>query len=161
MEFVETPTFWCQHVDPTACTNCSTRTFERRPPETREILPLPFPPFSFSSLFSLRTVSLFSLFSLFSFLFAFLFIFLISHFTFLPFSPHFLFSFLSFSIPFGRNHSFGQRRKLPPNFLKLKVWLSLFHIYSLFYNSLFMTSFTQVVHREPWDSFPHMAHCEP
>ena len=91
LEFVETPTFWCPHVDPTACTNFSPRTVERRPPETRKIflfpfLLSPFPSFSLYEFFSFC-----SFFPLFSFLFAFLFFFsfLIS------FSFHFLFIFSS------------------------------------------------------------------
>ena len=50
MEFVETPSFWCPHVDRTTCTNFSTRTVEFRPSEGREILPFSFS-FSFPFLF--------------------------------------------------------------------------------------------------------------
>ena len=42
MEFVETPSFWCPHVDRAACNNFSTRTVELRPSERREILPFFF-----------------------------------------------------------------------------------------------------------------------
>ena len=161
MEFVETPTFWCPHVDPTACTNFSTRTVERQPPETWEIFLFPFLPSPFPS-FSLY--GFFPFFFLLSFLFlpfCFSILFLFSHLISLSLSLHFLFSLFISLFQFGEHLPSGQRRKLPPHFLKPKVWLSLFHIFLLFHNSPFMTSCTQVVHCEPWDSFPHMANCEP
>ena len=97
LEFVKTPTFWRPHVDPAACTNFSTRTFERRPPETREIflfpfLLSPFPPFSLYGFFPF--------FSFLSFFFAFLFFF--------SFLISFSFHFSSFSLLFLENQSFGQ-----------------------------------------------------
>ena len=42
MEFVETPSFWCPHIDHAACTNFSLRTVELRPSESREILNFSF-----------------------------------------------------------------------------------------------------------------------
>ena len=107
--------------------------------------------FSFSS--SLRLV--FS-FVLFFFLLFFSFSLFSSHFPFI--SPHFLFSFWSFSHPFWSHHTSVKGRKLPPHFLKLKVWLSLFHIY---FSYFLMTSSP---HGFIWGMeflFPHMAHCEP
>ena len=153
MEFVETPTFWCPHVDPTACSNFSPRTVEPRPPESREIFPFPFSSFSFSSLFSLRILFFLFLFffPFFPFCFSILFSFLLS------FSP-FLFHFLSL---FGTYHSFGQRRKFPPLFLKPFVWPSNFPLYSLYHYFLFMTSSTTWLNVSHGIPFPHMAHCEP
>ena len=42
MKFVETPSFWCPHIDRAACTNFSLRTVELRPSESREILNFSF-----------------------------------------------------------------------------------------------------------------------
>ena len=95
MEFVETPSFWCPHVDRAACTKFSTRTVELRPLKRREILY-----FSFSSPF-LRTL----FFPTKCFLFLSLFLFLFSsHFPIISFSPSFLLTFSSFwqfLLPFG------------------------------------------------------------
>ena len=110
--------------------------------------------FPFSS--SLRLVFSFVLFFLLLF---FSFSLFSSHFPFI--SPHFLFSLFISLLQFGEHFTFGQRRKLPPHFLKPKVWLSFFHIFLFISLFPFMTSCTQVVHCEPWDSFPHMANCEP
>ena len=120
MEFVETPTFWCPHVDPAACTNFSPRTVELRSPESQEILPFPFSPFlSFSFFFSpFLSFFLFFLYEFFLFLY-FLFAFLSFPFL-ISFSHHFFFSFLFlfsllfFFSPFLDHHgAFGQGRKLP------------------------------------------------
>ena len=93
MEFVETPTFWCPHVDRIACTNFSPRTIELRSLESREILPFPFSPFlSFSSFLSFF---LFFLYDFFLFL-SFLFFFPTNCFLFVSLFP-FCFSFFSFS----------------------------------------------------------------
>ena len=79
MKFVETPSFWCPHVDRAACNNFSTRTVKLRSSERREILP-----FFFSYFLSiLRTPFYFFVFFVF---FPFLLFFI-------PFS-HFIFSFL-------------------------------------------------------------------
>ena len=92
----------------------------------------------------------------------------------LPFAFFFFFSFLisfpfhlsSFSLLFlalfltlfGATTHPVKGRKLPPHFLKLKVWLSLFHIS---FSYFLMTSSP---HGFIWAMeflFPHMAHCEP
>ena len=124
--FVETPTFWCLHVDPTACTNFSPQTVERRQPESREILIFPFllspfPPFPLYEPFPF--LFLFS-FPFFHFCFSILFSFLIS------FSPHFLLSFGHFLSLFGATTHSVKRRKFPPHFLNPFVWLSIFHPFS-------------------------------
>ena len=87
MEFVETPSFWCPHVDRAACTNFSTQTVELRLSERQEILHFSFFP-SFSPF--LPTNSFLFLISFFSFLFAFLFFFSTN-----SFSP-FLFGLFSY-----------------------------------------------------------------
>ena len=99
MEVVETPTFWCPHVERVACTNFSPRIVELRPPESREIFHFPFllSPFSFISLYELFYfifLCFLFLLSFFPFLFAYLFFFSF-HLISLSFSPHFLFAFLS------------------------------------------------------------------
>ena len=58
MEFDETPSFWCPHVDRAACNNFSTRTVELRPSERREIhLFFFFSPFLFFFFLSFSTNS--------------------------------------------------------------------------------------------------------
>ena len=97
MEFVETPSFWCPHVDRAACTNFSTRTVELRPSERREILH-----FSFSSFLSFSFFFVSSSTNSFSFLSFLIFFIPFSHFIFSSFllliSPPF--SLLLFSFPF-------------------------------------------------------------
>ena len=114
MEFIETPSFWCPHVDRAACTNFSTRTVELQPSEHQEILlffPFPFPfiflsfspflpflrtPFSFLYEFFSFFASFFLFFPFFIFSFFFSsFILLIFSFSFI--SSQFLFSFGIFS----------------------------------------------------------------
>ena len=97
MEVVETPTFWCPHVDRATCTNFSPRTIELRPSESREILHFPFliSPFPFFSLYALFSFLFLSPFLFFPFFFSILFLF--SHLISLSFSPHFLLSLCSFS----------------------------------------------------------------
>ena len=154
MEFVETPTFWCPHVDRAACTNFSPRTVELQPSESRKIFPFPFILSHFPFLFSLRIAFpflfissflffplLFYSFSLFSSHFPFIFS------SFYPFSLHFL-------LLFGAHHISGQRRKFPPLFLKTKCVTIKFP--SLFLISLFpfYDIITYMAQCEPWDSFP-------
>ena len=158
MEFVETPTFWCPHVDRAACTNFRPRTVELRPSESREIFPFtfllsPFPSFSLYEPFSF--FFFLSSFPLFPFCFSILFLF--SHLISLSFSLlicHF-FSLL------GAHHSFGQRRKFPPLFLKSIVWLSIFHPYFLISLFPFMTSSPTWLNVSHGIHFPHMANCDP
>ena len=92
MEFVETPSFWCLHVDRAACTNLSTQTVELQPSKNWEILPfsfsLSFPFFFFFSPF--LSFFPFFLYEFFSFCFS------IFSFSFL--SSHFLFCFSFFSL---------------------------------------------------------------
>ena len=136
MEFVETPTFWCPHVDRTACTNFSPRTVELRPFESREIFPFPSPFLIFLFPFSMNYFSFFSLCFLSSFpsFLSFLLFFSFSHFS-SHFPFHFLFSF-GISLPFGWSLTvWVKRRKFPSHFLKPNVWLSNFHLYSYFFIS--------------------------
>ena len=96
MEFVETPCFWCPHVDRVACTNFSTRTVEHRPSERREILPFSFS-ISFPFLFFLFSFPFFFSFLLLRILFVhFLFLFGSFFFCFLCFLSFLL--FLSFPL---------------------------------------------------------------
>ena len=148
MEFVETPTFWCPHVDRAACNNFSTWIVELRPSERLEILhfffsfSLSFPfPFLFYELFFPWTV--FFLFSFFISFFFFFSFFSFSHLIF-PSLLFFVLIFFSFSLlifffsPFLDHHgAFGQRRKLPPPFLMQFVA----HIYFFLISFLFMTSY--------------------
>ena len=83
--------------------------------------------------------------------------FLFSPLIFSSFSP-FLFHFLSL---FEAYHSFGQRRKFPPLFLKPFVWPSNFPLYSLYHYFLFMTSSTTWLNVSHGIPFPHMAYYEP
>ena len=161
MEFVETPTFWCPHVDRAACTNFSPRTVELRPPESQEILSFPFSPFLFLFLFSfpllfpflpLRILfvpflsfflshKLFSFCFFISFLLFFLFLFS-SHFPIISSSNFsflflFLFAFHFFSL-FGSPWSIRSREEASSPFLMPFVWPSFFFLISLF---LFMTSY--------------------
>ena len=158
MEFVETPNFWCLHIDRAACTNFSPRTIELRPSESREILPFPFllshfPFFSLYALFSFLFLSSF----FFSFLFAFLFFFSLL----ILFPFHFLLSLCIFSsflehtthpvkggnfLPFSSNHLCGHQ-------------FSFFFFYFLF--PFFMTSSPTWLHVSHGIHFPHMANCEP
>ena len=73
----------------------------------------------------------------FSFIPSFFFLFFFSPFS---FSFHFLLIFSSlfdhFLFLFGATTHPVKRRKLPPHFLNLKVWLSLFHIFPLFFLNL-------------------------
>ena len=92
---------------------------------------------------------------LYSFLFAFLSFSLFSFLIFLSFSPHFIFSFCLFSLPFWSHHSSGQGRKLPPHFLKSKVWPSFFHLYSLISLFPFYDIINHMAQYGPWDSFSH------
>ena len=143
MEFIETPTFWCPHLDRAACTNFSSRTVELRPPESWEILHFPFShflSFSFSPFLSFFLFFIYEFFLFLYFLFAFLsFPFLIS------FSHHFFFSFLFlflfvffFSYFLDHHGAFGQGKKLPPPFSCHLCGPNFFFLISLF---LFMTSY--------------------
>ena len=108
--------------------------------------------FSFSS--SLRLVFSFVLF----FLLLFFSFFLFSHLISLSFLLIFSSLFGHFLTLFGATTHPVKGRKLPPHFLKLKVWLSLFHIS---FSYFLMTSSP---HGFIWAMeflFPHMAHCEP
>ena len=108
--------------------------------------------FSFSS--SLRLVFSFVLF----FLLLFFSFFLFSHLISLAFLLIFSSLFGHFLTLFGATTHPVKGRKLPPHFLKLKVWLSLFHIS---FSYFLMTSSP---HGFIWAMeflFPHMAHCEP
>ena len=118
MEFVETPTSWCPHLDPATCTNFSPRTVKLRLSESREIFHFPFllSPFPFFLSTNCFPFFLFSfLLSFFYFRFAFLFFF--SFLILFPF--HFLLSLCIFSsflehtphpveggnfLPFSSNH---------------------------------------------------------
>ena len=127
MEVVETPTFWCPHVDCAACTNFSPRIVELRPSESQEILPFPFllSPFPFFSLYALFSFLFLSSFLFFPFCFSILFLF--SHLISLSFSPHFLLCLCIFSsflehtthpvkggnfLPFSSNHLCGHQISL-------------------------------------------------
>ena len=143
MEFVETPTFWCLHVDRAMCNNFSTRTIKLQPSKRREILLFSLSlSFSFPFLFYelVFPLSVFFLFLYFFIFFVFLsFPFLIS------FSHHFFFFFSFFSSlllfffsPFLDHHgAFCQGRKLSPPFLMQFMWPSFFFLISFF----FMTSY--------------------
>ena len=124
MEVVETPTFWCPHVERAACTNFSPRTVELRPPKSRKIFPFPFSSFSFSLPFFLRTVFFFS-FSLFSFSHFLLFFRFFFSFLFLI-SSHFPFIFSPFSLPFGWAFPYGSREgnSLLPSSIQMNGYLN-------------------------------------
>ena len=111
--------------------------------------------FSFSS--SLRLVFSFVLFFLLLF---FSFSLFSSHFPFI--SPHFLFSLFSFhfSPPIWRTLHIRSKEEIASPFPQTKGVALTFPYFSLISLFPFMTSCTQVVHCEPWDSFPHMANCE-
>ena len=136
----------------------------RRPSTARKPrnLHFPFPSFSFSLPFSLRIVFPFPsvFFSSFLLFFPFCFCFCFSHFL-IAFPFHFLLSLCTFSSFFGAHHISDQRRKFPPLFLKPNVWLSIFHLYSLFLYFLFMISSPTWLHVSHGIHFPHMANCEP
>ena len=144
MKFVETPTFWCPHVDRAACTNFSPRTVELRPPESREILPFPFSHFfsfllfSFPLLFPFLPLRILFV-SLFPFFFSF---FSFSHLIFPSFflliSFPFFFAFLFLSL-FGSPWSIRSREEASSPFLMPFVWPSFFFPYFLI--SFFMTSY--------------------
>ena len=90
--------------------------------------------------------------------FAFSFLFLFSHLISLSFLLIFSSLFGHFLTLFGATTHPVKGRKLPPHFLKLKVWLSLFHIS---FSYFLMTSSP---HGFIWAMeflFPHMSHCEP
>ena len=130
MEFVETSTFWCPHVDRAAPTLVL---------KLSNFDCLKAGKFSLSlSLLSPFPFSLFSFFfspSLLFFPFFFSIFFLFSHLISLSFSPHFLLS-LCISLPIGWALTvWVKRRKFPSPFLKPNLWLSIFHPYSLFLNS--------------------------
>ena len=158
MEFVETPTFWCPHVDPTACSNFSPQTVEPRPPESGETFLFPFLLSPFSSLFSQRTIPLFvSLFPFISFLFAFLF--------FSIFSSHFL---LIFSFPLVIFSPFLEQpliRSKGENFLPISSnqrcgyhffpSFSFISLFSLMTSSLTWLNVSHGIHAT------HVAQCEP
>ena len=118
MEFVETPTFWCPHVDRVACNNFSTRTVKLRPSKRLEILLFflfPFLSFYFPFLRTLFPTNCFLFVCLFvSFFFFFLFL-LSSHFSHhFFFSPSFLliFSFAFLFLPiFGSPWSIRSREE--------------------------------------------------
>ena len=123
MEFVETPSFWCPHVDRAACNNFRTRTVELQPSENRAIFPFPFL-LPFLSLFfsPFLSTNSFPLVSFFPFLFAFLFFLYLSfHFLLTSFSHSFLLTFSSLlhflSSLWSNIDRMGQRRKFPPHFL--------------------------------------------
>ena len=120
-------------------------------------LPFPFPPFSFSFLFSLRTVFLFVPFFL-SFLSFLLF------YSFSIFSSHFYFIFsshLPISVPFWSIPLIRSKEEISSPFPQVKCvalnFPSLFLI-SLF---LFMTSSPTWLNMSHRIHFPHMANCEP
>ena len=120
MEVVETPTFWCPHVEHAACTNFSPRTVKLRPPESREIFPFPFSSFSFSFLSPYEFFSfLFFSFSpsLLFFPFCFPFLFLIFPLIPLSISPHFLFAL---SPPFWSTPHIRTKREISSPFLQTK-----------------------------------------
>ena len=152
MEFVETPSFWCPHVDRAACTNFSLWTVELRPLKNREILPFSFSlsfPFPFLSLPFFPT-NCFS-FPFFSFVFLFSFSFLLfffsSHFLFIS-SPNFLLS-LGISLPFP---SFLTIWVTEGNFLLIASYhLCGSHIsfHFPYFLILFIASNTYVAHCEP------------
>ena len=90
--------------------------------------------------------------------FCFSFLFLFSHLISLSFLLIFSSLFGHFLTLFGATTHPVKGRKLPPHFLKLKVWLSLFHISFSYF--LMISS----PHGFIWAMeflFPHMAHCEP
>ena len=157
LEFVETPTFCCPHVDPTACSNFSPRTVEPRPLESREIflfpfLLSPFPPFSLYERFPFLFLFFLS-FPSFLLFYSFLF----SHLIFSSFSP-FLWSF---SLPFWSNHSFGQKEEISSPFPQTKdVAITFPSLFPYFLNPLYdtITTWLNVSHGI---HFPHMANCEP
>ena len=120
-------------------------------------LPFPFPSFSFSSIFSLRTVSPFvpHFLSFLSFLLFYSFLF--SHLIFSSFSP-FLWSF---SLPFWSNHSFGQKEEISSPFPQTKgVAINFPSLFPYFLNPLYdiITTWLNVSHGI---HFPHMVNCEP
>ena len=149
MEFAETPTFWCPHVDRAACTNFSPRTVELRPPESQEIFPFLFSPFlSFSFFFSFLLsrilfvpTNCFLLVYLFAFCFSFfsfshlifpLFLLLIS----LPFSLCF-----SFSLPFWSIDRMGQKEEVSSPLPQAKCVAFHFPIFIPYFFISFMTSY--------------------
>ena len=154
MEVVETPTFWCPHVDRAVCTNFSPQTVQLRPSESREIFFFSFvlSPFPFLSLYGL-----FFFFSLFSFLFSF-FSFLFAFLCFISFLISFLLSFSlllwSFSPIWIVIDRMGQEKEVSFSFPQAKCVALKFP--SLFLISLFpfYDIITYKAKCEPWDSFP-------
>ena len=108
-------------------------------------------------LFFLLTFGLLLCFIL-PFAFLFFFSFLIS-FPF-HFSSFSLFTF-HFSPPIWRTLHIRSKEEIASPFPQTKGVALTFPYFSLISLFSFMTSCTQVVHCEPWDSFPHMANCEP
>ena len=151
MEFVETTTFWCPHVDRAACTNFNPRTVELRPPENREIFPFPFLLSSFPSFSLYESFFLFFLF-LSSFPF-FSFLFLFSHLISLSFSPYFSFLF-AFSPPFWSTPLIRSKEEISSPFpLTICVALNFPSLFPYFFIS-FYDIVTYMAQCEPWDSFP-------
>ena len=84
------------------------------------------------------------------------------------FSSHFPFTFSSFSpssfhfsTPIWSTPHIRSKEEIASPFPQIKGVALPFPYFSLISLFPFMTSCTQVVHCEPWDSFPHMANCEP
>ena len=153
MEFVETPTFWCPHVDRAACTNFNLHTVKLRPPESREIFPFPFllshfPSFSLYELFSFLFLSSFPFYP-----FCFSILFLFSHLISLSFSPLFLLSLCIFS-SFWSTPLIRSKEEISSPF-PLTIYVAI-KFPSLFLISLF--PFYDIINYmaqcEPWDSFP-------
>ena len=139
MEFVETLTFWCPHVDRVACTNFNLRTVELRQPESREIFPFPFllSPFPSFSLYKPFSFLFLSSFPFFPFCFSILVLF--SHLISLSFSPIFLLLLEHTThsvkggnfLPFSSNHLCGHQISLfIPYFIIMTsspTWLNVSH----------------------------------
>ena len=157
MEVVETPTFWCPHVESAAYTNFSHRTVELRPPESRKIFPFlfflsPFPFISPYEFFSFLFVFFFSFSSFLSFLLSFSF----SH-----FSSHSPFNFSPFLSHFVGHCRMVQEKEIPfslPQSKCMAIIIPSLFLISLF---LFMTSSTTWLNMSHGNHFPHMANCEP
>ena len=147
MEFVETPTFWCPHVDPAACTNFSPRTFERRPPETQEIflfpfLLSPFPPFSLYGFFPFFSFLPFlPFFSFFSFLISFPF----------HFSSFSLLLFVIFS-PFLEKALIRSNEAISSSF-PLPICVA--NTFPFFFFLYLYDIITHMASCEPWNFFSH------
>ena len=152
MEFVQTPTFWCPHIDRAACTNFNPRTVEFRPPENLEIFPFPFllspfPSFSLYESFFLLFFCSFPPFLSFLFFFSFLISF--------PFHFLLIFSFLfAFFPPFWSTPLIRSKEEISSPFpLTICVALNFPSLFPYFFIS-FYDIITYMAQCEPWDSFP-------